>query len=421
MNTYDGLTSYCLEGGWEMGEISPLNYVVAYNVPKNRHRINFEGIADDSYKMTMLGSNALATAFYGNAEVVEKNFIASCVKEVIPFWCLNISSFITHLLMRNLKNNKPEIISDIFPIYRQLNGIPKIKSEEELLTATVIDNAISVCFDGYIGDHYRESVDLVKNNNSNSKLVVYNQSDYSVNNVKSKKPIKSVNGGRRFNKAIRKAVVRARDLFDGVVGGKELINGFLVGNEIYIEGTVFDYTIKKTYNVVNNGKRFNVTPYDLRLYCKKSSLELGKLCVYFDDTPIIDQVFGFLMCITAGRAYEEKILTAANIFAITKEGYSSELLRDFFKITRLNGLEFEENLDLSSLTKEQDAINLKSIVNLYIFKKIILDSKVAFGEAALYECFRSIMKNSRFGVVDIDLLNLDSILKVGYKSTKSIN
>lgn len=115
----------------------------------------------------------------------------------------------------------------------------------------------------------------------------------------------------------RKVLKRSMTLFKQLIGANEL-KAFMGESGLTVQGHYFDYQLKRNdaIDLVDNAyaPTGGHIPYQLTLIDKDSGLEMADLCVYFRDTPALDQVAALLMHLQSGE--EQAILSKANLFNI---------------------------------------------------------------------------------------------------------
>ena len=123
-----------------------------------------------------------------------------------------------------------------------------------------------------------------------------------------------------------KRIKKAIKLISGY-GMDEDLKLFLGGNSIELSypRSNFKFVITKSRNnIVEKTRNSSLsTPFNLDLYTK-TNVYLSSLCVYVEDTPILDQILAIAMFVKNGC--EEMILEKANYFRLTKSPKDRELL-----------------------------------------------------------------------------------------------
>lgn len=125
-------------------------------------------------------------------------------------------------------------------------------------------------------------------------------------------------------KTTRNSIKRALKLMSNF-GMEEETRIFLGGNKVEVShsDSIFKFVIEKYNNNLIRSTEYcgNATPYKLGLYTK-TNIHIANLCVIFQDTPLLDQVFGLSMFVKNGE--ENMILEKANFFSINQD---KEILR----------------------------------------------------------------------------------------------
>jgi hypothetical protein len=129
-------------------------------------------------------------------------------------------------------------------------------------------------------------------------------------------PLKKV----KYNpKPIRSAIKKALKLITGL-GYEEDARIFLSGSSLEISHPDSDlkFVITKYDNSILRGTKGDhySSPFKVELYTK-SNVFVSKLCVYIDQTPILDQMLGFIMFVRSGA--EELLLEKANYPGLTSD------------------------------------------------------------------------------------------------------
>lgn len=103
---------------------------------------------------------------------------------------------------------------------------------------------------------------------------------------------------RRLDRKARKVVRRGIKILDSMLGQVEC-RKFLAGQFLKVSGTYFDYRLEITGELRIRSVKFgNRIPYDLSIVAKNDGRYLGSICLVFENTPVLDQVAGFLMHLT---------------------------------------------------------------------------------------------------------------------------
>lgn len=128
---------------------------------------------------------------------------------------------------------------------------------------------------------------------------------------------------RHARRALRRGVQLYSNLF-----GQEGIHAFLSGKELVVQGRLYDYRLIKTLDVVwhsMNPKGHHI-PYSLSICDKVSGKEITSGCVYFENTPIIDQIIALSLHVR-DREDEVELLRKTNM-THTRALFEDDFLRE---------------------------------------------------------------------------------------------
>jgi hypothetical protein len=127
-------------------------------------------------------------------------------------------------------------------------------------------------------------------------------------------------------KRARKAMVKGTNLFAKLFG-KEKIKMFLGGGTVTIEGVNFDYRVRKgSVDITMHTLRPNVghIPYSLEI-CSKDGIVLANGCVYFENTPVIDQLIALSLYVR-DHEKEVELIKTTNWFNHSEEFFANRML-----------------------------------------------------------------------------------------------
>lgn len=418
---FDGLTGYCVDGAWRMSDLSPLTYSFAMHVPYGYHGVDYDGIAEGSIDCTMMDTNCMMNEALKKSNHDIRCYIASYTHWHMLEWMLFISQRVSSELVNKVEKAEHQCsLSNHFEAYRCTNLIPNAESYEQLLSPIVVENALTAYMQSYIGDWWQETIEF---------LGKYHQENYDCQPVEERfllhgYQLTKVNHQQRFRaqgllpsvnmaaekkriKTAKKAIARGRKLFEMLINGKQTVDAFISGEEIDVKGSIFDYTVRKTYGLLDKRATFKSIPYSLTLFDKDSGLELARLCVYFDNTPILDQVYGFLMYISAGAEYEKRILETANVFMPTEAGRKSEKLKKYTNYREFSPVTTDHDfglgtIDLETMTIEK--IDLKAILAVFMFHKLVAASGLHYPQDCLNGCIRELVDKTSFESLSMQFL-----------------
>jgi hypothetical protein len=124
----------------------------------------------------------------------------------------------------------------------------------------------------------------------------------------------------------KKVLKRSMKIYEKHRGSNEL-KSFIKGDTITINGVLFDYYVKKKSNnlISHSGKPNSFTiPYDMTMYSKEGG-KLASGCLYFENTPIIDQLLA-LSFYVQNKEQELELIDKTNWFSRTEEFLNNEIL-----------------------------------------------------------------------------------------------
>lgn len=128
---------------------------------------------------------------------------------------------------------------------------------------------------------------------------------------------------KREKKSIKKKIFKSINLFKKYLG-EDALKIFFSGEELKLTSNKYIYSIQKKNNqtLVNNMDNTNLIhiPYKLDIYDKETNVFLSSMCVYFDKTPILDQIVGLSLYIK-DQETEKTFLEAANYFNINRKDF----------------------------------------------------------------------------------------------------
>lgn len=150
----------------------------------------------------------------------------------------------------------------------------------------------------------------------------------SISSRFSKKEVRSARG------AIRKVL----KLFERS-GNTEAVRAFVSGGEVEVShpSSPFKFVLKPYTHtagwlIERTNTQFAHSPMNIMLMTKEN-VHLANLCVYVSETPVLDQVFAFMLYIHSGE--EDVILSAANWFGVEQREVVVEFLQSNNKVELL--------------------------------------------------------------------------------------
>ena len=120
---------------------------------------------------------------------------------------------------------------------------------------------------------------------------------------------KSSKGAIMEQKKVLKRSLKAAETFVS----KETVKAFIDNKEISVEGKNLVLKATRTAQLSSNGHgAFSVSVHT------KDDVFLARLCVYFEDTPVLDQLIGMVLFVSSGC--EEEFIKRANVLALSEAG-----------------------------------------------------------------------------------------------------
>lgn len=171
-------------------------------------------------------------------------------------------------------------------------------------------------------------------------------------------------------KYIKKAIKKGLKTLSSLVTNKNA-NAFVSGDGFQIDGENFNFFFKKNRhsNTIWEHTKNPISshiPYQLEILNKDNVL-LCEICVFFPDTPIIDQLIAAILYIQSGN--EEELIKAGNIMNATDAYYDNEC------ITKIhNKMPPQLNEIRNLLENESDGEKAYSKIKSEIFEKIKIET-----------------------------------------------
>lgn len=153
--------------------------------------------------------------------------------------------------------------------------------------------------------------------------------------------------GPLIKKSVKSSIKRALKLISNF-GMEEDIRIFLGGDEIEVSHpeSLFKFVISKKENTLiqYTEKCGHHTPYNLGLYTK-TNIHVADLCVYFNQTPILDQILALSIFIKTGD--ENDLLEKANYNRLTSDkelrkslAYNNPMLEKKLRIHEITDVQY---------------------------------------------------------------------------------
>jgi hypothetical protein len=150
--------------------------------------------------------------------------------------------------------------------------------------------------------------------------------------------------GEAIDKEQRKVLKRSLRAAEAFVPA-ETVTAFLNKKEVTVTGKNLVLKAIRTGKLTSKGHgAFSVS------VCTKDSVFLARLCVYFDNTPVLDQLIGMVLFVLSGC--EEEFIRKGNVVYLSSEGSKHPLferdakrveeLRESFKHKPWTGISYDD-------------------------------------------------------------------------------
>jgi hypothetical protein len=125
----------------------------------------------------------------------------------------------------------------------------------------------------------------------------------------------------------RSAIKKGVSMLSALVG-PESVRAYISGDGFELQGNLFDYRVSKTVSIIGHTQNTGNghTPYRLTIKEKDTGTVLGDACVYFKNTPVIDQLIALTFFIRNGE--EEQLIKTANIFSRSEAYYDNPIIAE---------------------------------------------------------------------------------------------
>ena len=123
---------------------------------------------------------------------------------------------------------------------------------------------------------------------------------------------------RVLKKSVRKKLIKSASIASAVVG-PETVREFISGKPVDLEGETVTLEIARRGSLTQDGH--GAVEVGIK---DKGGERLGRLCVYFEGTPALDQLAAFALHAQSGS--EMEILQAGNLYNVTAAGAGHPLL-----------------------------------------------------------------------------------------------
>jgi hypothetical protein len=244
-------------------------------------------------------------------------------------------------LFNRLKNNKYNNIE----IKDALDWLIKYKSDKEIAHKKVMES-ISEELD----DDYYDNFDSCDDTSFMAKTL-------------------KINKNKEINYA-KKAIKKGLKMLNNFISNDDF-RLFTNGDGFTIEGNKFNYCFKKSHtdfiqHTLNpNGSHI---PFDMMIL-DKNNIELCKACIYFNETPIIDQLLAIVLHLKSGNECE--ILSTANYYNRKPEFYTNEHFSTKYKKSNIKTNEVSDIDKYHSIIKDKVKVSIPSFLGIDVPELLI--------------------------------------------------
>lgn len=165
----------------------------------------------------------------------------------------------------------------------------------------------------------------------------------------------------------KKIIQRGVKLYESLFNKKD-ISAFMKGNEVTIEGHYYNYKAQMapSFDIYKLSlKGANYTPFLLTVH-RKDDTYLGRACVYFEDTPVVDNLIGITLMVS-NMENELEFLRTMNLFQCSPQYAREETLQDIRKDRFIDqDLILGPNLDDNTSNPTSEKSALKSIMSYHL-------------------------------------------------------
>lgn len=263
---------------------------------------------------------------------------------------LSLMEELVQITKPNNKNIRKMVSENKFPL-RTFSDIDNNANMVYILNYSGRDNwreLVQSLFFRMKNNHYngidlKTSFDWFKNyiyiQNRERKQALMNiyesETEYSEENKDNKEELSFIAKKMKLGKNkelsyAKKAIKRGLKTLESFVGSND-VRLFNSGDGFIVEAKLFNYRFRKSHTSIikhtMNPLSIHV-PYDI-IVMTKENLELANLCVYFDETPLIDQLISTVLHLKSGN--EEEVLRTGNFFNKKDSFYHNPIINKMFK------------------------------------------------------------------------------------------
>ena len=331
-------TEYILDSAFELGETTAVENAVlnsrfgAYNQVRDAVDAQFSVFGQDFLQNT-------ARARLDSASLPEKYFFALSALPALEFSLKAFAERAAHLLQRRAQHElgvANPLLPGLFCEEAQARGNSLIQQEADLTEGTVrnmldemfaptvarVSEDLRLMADAALW--YREdegaSFNLMLNRQllTHSALTAMEKSVFRAATLARQQRQKALAQEQKSIQARAKAAIKkATKLFQNL-GQEKNLSLFVSGHEVHLShpDSAFKFVLRPLqvsgWLVDRTTEGRTHTPYELALFTK-DDVFLANLCVYFENTPVLDQLLALTLFVESGAELE--LLEKANWFA----------------------------------------------------------------------------------------------------------
>ena len=331
-------TEYFIDSAFELGEISPIHCAVLYSPLgaywEVRKSVDTNAITSEDFLRNT------AQARLQNASLPEKYFFAMSAFNGLEFGLKTLTERIAHVVQNRVQQDlglAQPLFAGLYPEAQRGSGaLVRQESDvseglvRQMLDAMYGETAAQWCEDLCL---MREALTWFQADNGAAYEAMHNAVTFQdvANSIVPDAVLKAAMKvriaeqkreqakQRTIQTRARAAIKKATKLFVGL-GQEKNLSLFVSGGEVTLAhpDSKVKFVVKPLevagWLIDRTSVGRSHTPYELHLFTKEDVF-LSKLCVYFKDTPVLDQLLALSLFVQAGD--EIKILEKANWFALS--------------------------------------------------------------------------------------------------------
>lgn len=337
-------TEYILDSAFELGEISPLEYAVL-GTPLGAYGVVHQHVENDLPMPPHFLSNTAKNRL-NKASLPEKYFFAltafAGLEHGLKFWKEHMEFSVQRKAQRDLGVVAPPLLAnsqkDNSLLFSQETDIAEgtvrlLLNREYGATLRQWQEDLCLMAEALLwyqqdeGKAYEAMLRAVSDEDYVVTPAVLNAIEVAqAARAAAKK--KAAMQTRSMRETARAAIKKATKLFMSL-GQEKNLSLFVSGSEVTLAhpDSKFKFVVKPLqmpgWLEARTAEARSHTPYELSLYTKEDVF-LAKLCVYFKDTPVLDQLLAMSMFVQSGL--EAEILEKANWYAMQNWSADKESL-----------------------------------------------------------------------------------------------